>query len=143
MRTRNWIFPCALIKLSRKAAIGWCVGHAEKLLTTKGTKVTKGNSRLLNGSHSNQRFHPDRVADRRTEAGHVAHHASVSSARLQRPVSLLVSISPPITLIRLLAAIAFTSSCHSDMADYLSTWRVSDTSKHHWVFDHHWIRHFH
>jgi hypothetical protein len=96
--------------------------------------------KALNGINPNRRFHLDLIADRRTGEGQMA---DLSPTRIQHTGSLLVSASPPITFIRFLAASAFSGSGHSYMADYISTWRLADTSKYYWAIDYHWVDYFH
>ena len=117
------------------------MGHVKSFLNTKGTTVTK-ETKALNGIDPNRRFHPDLIADRRTDMGR-AKRAYVFASRVQRPGSLLVSASPSITFVRFLVAIAVSRLCYSDLADYIPTWEVADTSKHHGVMHHHWAGHFH
>ncbi len=78
----------------------------------------------INGTHTNCRFHPDLVTGRRTDAHADAGSstwrlADVSPARAEYAGCLLVSACPPITLVRLLASIFYTGSCHFNLVHHI------------------------
>ena len=91
----------------------------------------------FNGTYPDRRFFTDCIADRRTDAGYAA-DVSVTGNQCTR--RLLVPACASFTLVRFLAAIAFSGPNSSYVVHHIPVRRMAFAAKYHWIIDHSGIR---